>query len=136
MANKTITSPKGFLAAGVTCGIKKSGKPDLGLIVCPAGAKAAAVFTTNKITDLEELSQSLTASAHLGTLKWDSKSDQTTFISQCNYCHQIGNSFTRLPRDKETWDAIVDRMEGYMVLFTDDEKESISKHLHHSYYFH
>ncbi len=50
MANNTITGPKGFLVAGVRCGIKKSGKPDLGLIVCPTGAKAAAVFTTNKIT--------------------------------------------------------------------------------------
>jgi glutamate N-acetyltransferase/amino-acid N-acetyltransferase len=47
--NKTITSPKGFLAAGVHCGVKKSGNNDLGLLVCPAGAKAAAVFTTNKI---------------------------------------------------------------------------------------
>jgi len=50
MVNKTITSPKGFLAAGVRCGIKKSGDLDLGMIVCPTGAKAAAVFTTNKIT--------------------------------------------------------------------------------------
>ena len=50
MANNTITSPKGFLAAGVSCGIKKSGKPDLALLVCPTGANAAAVFTTNKIT--------------------------------------------------------------------------------------
>ncbi len=50
MANNTITGPKGFLAAGVRCGIKKSGKPDLGLLVYPAGAKAAAMFTTNKIT--------------------------------------------------------------------------------------
>jgi len=50
MDNNTITSPRGFLAAGVYCGIKKSGKADLGLLVCPAGAKAAAVFTTNKIT--------------------------------------------------------------------------------------
>ena len=49
MANNTITGPKGFLAAGVRCGMKKSGKPDLGLLVCPAGAKAAAAFTTNKI---------------------------------------------------------------------------------------
>jgi len=31
------------------CGIKKSGKADLGLLVCPAGAKAAALFTTNEI---------------------------------------------------------------------------------------
>ncbi len=50
MANNTITAPRDFLAAGVKCGIKKSGKADLGLLVCPGGAKAAAVFTTNKIT--------------------------------------------------------------------------------------
>ena len=49
MANNTITSPKGFLAAGVACGIKQSGKYDLGLIVCPGQANAAAVFTTNKV---------------------------------------------------------------------------------------
>jgi len=49
MTNNTITAPKGFLASGLYCGIKKSGKNDLGLIVCPGGAKAAAVFTTNKI---------------------------------------------------------------------------------------
>ncbi|MHC4461881.1 MAG: bifunctional glutamate N-acetyltransferase/amino-acid acetyltransferase ArgJ [Planctomycetota bacterium] len=49
MTNNTITSPRGFLAAGVRCGIKKSGQADLALLVCPAGAKAAAVFTTNKI---------------------------------------------------------------------------------------
>jgi len=50
MINNTITAPKGFLSVGARCGIKKSGKADLGLIVCPTGAKAAAVFTTNKIT--------------------------------------------------------------------------------------
>jgi len=49
MANNTITAPRGFLSAGVHCGIKKSGKLDLGLILCPTGAKAAALFTTNKI---------------------------------------------------------------------------------------
>jgi len=49
MSKDSITSAKGFLAAGVSCGIKTSGKKDLGLIVCPGGAKAAAVFTTNKI---------------------------------------------------------------------------------------
>jgi len=49
MTSNAITAPKGFLAAGVHCGIKESGKLDLGLIVCPKGATAAAVFTTNKI---------------------------------------------------------------------------------------
>jgi glutamate N-acetyltransferase/amino-acid N-acetyltransferase len=39
--------PKGFLASGVRAGIRKK-RPDLGLIVAPAGASAAAVFTKNK----------------------------------------------------------------------------------------
>jgi len=50
MTNNTITAARGFLAAGVCCGIKKSGNSDLALLVCPTGARAAAVFTTNKIT--------------------------------------------------------------------------------------
>lgn len=49
MPNKTITAPKGFLAAGLHCGVKQSGNPDLALLYCPTGAKAAAVFTTNAI---------------------------------------------------------------------------------------
>jgi glutamate N-acetyltransferase/amino-acid N-acetyltransferase len=49
LKNKTIVSPRGFLAAGVHCGIKKSGKYDLGMLLCPTGANAAAVFTTNKV---------------------------------------------------------------------------------------
>ncbi|HEV8433514.1 MAG TPA: bifunctional glutamate N-acetyltransferase/amino-acid acetyltransferase ArgJ [Thermoanaerobaculia bacterium] len=38
--------PKGFLASGVRAGIRKK-RPDLGLIVAPDGATAAAVFTKN-----------------------------------------------------------------------------------------
>ena len=39
--------PKGFLASGVRAGIRKK-RPDLGLIVAPDGASAAAVFTQNR----------------------------------------------------------------------------------------
>ena len=39
--------PAGFRAGGATAGIKASGRPDLGLIVAPGGASAAAVFTPN-----------------------------------------------------------------------------------------
>ncbi len=49
MANETITAAGGFLACGVASGVKRSGKLDMGLISCPAGATAAAVFTTNKV---------------------------------------------------------------------------------------
>lgn len=49
MTNISITAPKGFLAAGLHCGIKQSGKPDLAIVYCPDGAAAAAMFTTNAI---------------------------------------------------------------------------------------
>jgi glutamate N-acetyltransferase/amino-acid N-acetyltransferase len=44
----SVSAPAGFRAAGVACGIKKSGGLDLALIVSDAPAAAAAVFTTNK----------------------------------------------------------------------------------------
>ena len=40
----------GFRFAGVACGIKPSGKKDVGLIVSDVPATAVAAFTTNKST--------------------------------------------------------------------------------------
>ncbi len=46
---RSVTFPKGFLAAGTTCGIKPSGKPDMALIVADVPCAAAAVFTKNRL---------------------------------------------------------------------------------------
>lgn len=46
--NKGITAPKGFKAAGIHCGVKRS-KKDLALIYSESPATAAAVFTLNKV---------------------------------------------------------------------------------------
>jgi len=43
------TVPKGFRFAGVTCGIKASGKPDLAIVVGDKPLIAAGVYTTNQI---------------------------------------------------------------------------------------
>ncbi len=43
-----VTAPQGFRAAGVACGIKKTGALDLALIVADGPSAAAGVFTTNK----------------------------------------------------------------------------------------
>ena len=43
-----VTSPKGFLAAGVHAGLKKQ-KKDMALIVSAANAVSAGAFTTNKV---------------------------------------------------------------------------------------
>lgn len=44
----SVSAPAGFRAAGISCGIKKSGNADLALIVSDHPASGAAVFTTNK----------------------------------------------------------------------------------------
>lgn len=44
-----ITSPQGFIAAGVHAGIKKNGKEDIGIIYSTVPAAGAAMFTTNQM---------------------------------------------------------------------------------------
>jgi glutamate N-acetyltransferase/amino-acid N-acetyltransferase len=46
----SVTAPQGFRAAGVTAGLKASGRPDLALVVNDGPLHAAAaVFTTNRV---------------------------------------------------------------------------------------
>lgn len=43
----TITTPIGFRAGGLHCGLKKTNRFDLGVIVCEVPAQAAGVYTLN-----------------------------------------------------------------------------------------
>jgi glutamate N-acetyltransferase/amino-acid N-acetyltransferase len=45
----SVTSPRGFRAAGIAAGLKPSGRPDLGLLVADPGATVAGLFTTNVV---------------------------------------------------------------------------------------
>ena len=47
--DRSITLPGGFRAAGVACGIKESGRPDLMLLVSDGPCTAAGTFTRNAI---------------------------------------------------------------------------------------
>ncbi len=49
MAKGGVCAPQGFLANGLSAGIKRSGKPDLGLIYSQVPATTTAVFTKNSI---------------------------------------------------------------------------------------
>ena len=44
----SVAAPAGFRAAGVACGIKANGRPDLAIIASDRPAAAAAVFTLNR----------------------------------------------------------------------------------------
>ena len=43
-----VTAPAGFRAAGIACGIKASGRPDLAVVAADRPVAAAAIFTTNQ----------------------------------------------------------------------------------------
>lgn len=73
----------------------------------------------------QSASDSLSSSAHAATLKFEDPLVRESFVNQCNYCHQIGNSLTRRPREKDAWAQTVDRMTGYMALLNDREKDSV-----------
>jgi len=97
------------------------------------GATIQLDFVTERMTDKKNLSNALTASAHAATIHWANTENRDTFISQCHFCHQIGNSLTRVPRNRELWVEVVDRMEGYLVLVTDDDKVNIVDRLHETF---
>jgi glutamate N-acetyltransferase / amino-acid N-acetyltransferase len=44
-----VVAPKGFRAAGVASGVKRSGRPDLSVVLSDADCEAAGVFTTNRV---------------------------------------------------------------------------------------
>ena len=44
-----VTAARGFSAAGVSCGIKRSGRPDLSIVLSDRPVTAAGVFTTNRV---------------------------------------------------------------------------------------
>lgn len=44
-----ITMPKGFLAAGIRCGMKKDGDPDLSVVISTTPANVSGVYTRNLI---------------------------------------------------------------------------------------
>lgn len=43
------TLPAGFRCAGLHCGIKKNGSPDLAIVLCDEGTVCAGVYTTNLV---------------------------------------------------------------------------------------
>ena len=49
VADGSVTTPRGFVAAAVAAGIKQSGRPDLVLVAADRDCAAAGVFTRNRV---------------------------------------------------------------------------------------
>lgn len=79
-----------------------------------------------KFTDAQAASDALSASAHNASLPWAKAGDRHAFVSQCNYCHQMGNATTRAPRSHEGWMDTMSKMEGAFALLTAAQKLRIA----------
>lgn len=80
-----------------------------------------------EFADPRAAGDSLSASAHNAKLPWASESDRQAFVSQCNYCHQMGNALTRAPRSHDAWMSTIRKMEGYLAMVTQGQKQRFAE---------
>jgi virginiamycin B lyase len=85
---------------------------------------ATVNLTLKHFASAQAESDALTASAHTAKLPWADDKQRRPFVSQCNYCHQVGNALTRSARGEEAWKVTIDRMQGYFAMLSDKEAKT------------
>lgn len=84
-------------------------------------------LTLKNFASADDASDALSASAFNARLPWkDVARDRPAFISQCNYCHQIGNATTRVPQSHQEWVTTLDKMEGMLAMPSAPEKAAFA----------
>jgi len=82
------------------------------------------------MTDDVEISDSLPAAYHFGGLPFETgdgaKFNRFQFQRDCLSCHQIGNPFTRVPRDAKSWAVTIQRMHRMVGNFDADLRDERS----------
>lgn len=86
----------------------------------PVSLNAASTVMKDMVmtpmTDATEISDSLPAAYHFGSMPFDSDKDaafsRLHFQRDCLTCHQLGNPFTRSPRTVDSWATTITRMHG------------------------
>lgn len=86
-----------------------------------------------RLTRVEDISERLTASAHAASIRWQSAGAQGDFISQCHFCHQIGNALTRAVKSEDQWRETIQRMQGYGALITWKNEQAFAETLASSF---
>ena len=87
-------------------------------VMLDSGSHPEQVFVLTKLKDAADISNRLTASAHASAVRWNSAGTKEDFISQCHFCHQIGNEATRVVKTEAEWLTTIERMQGYGSLIT------------------
>lgn len=84
-------------------------------------------ITLQPHADDRQHSDALPASAHAAGMPWQQRHLREGFVSQCHFCHQIGNALTRRPRSESDWSAVIDRMHGYGALLTFEQQREFPR---------
>jgi virginiamycin B lyase len=90
---------------------------------------ATVDLTVKPFASAQAASDALSASAHNAKLGWPRAGDRAPFVSQCNYCHQLGNALTRTPKSHEVWLSTIARMEGYFAMLSAREIDTVTNTL-------
>ena len=90
-------------------------------------------FLMERMTDETEISNSLPAAYHFGSLNFETGEDAVfsryQFQRDCLSCHQLGNSITRFPRSPEQWEISIERMHNYVRSNFDEELRERRSHI-------
>ena len=85
------------------------------------------------MTDEVEISESLPAAYHFGSLDFETGEDAVfsryQFQRDCLSCHQLGNSLSRFPRTPEQWEITIKRMHRYVGSNFDEELRKRRSHI-------
>lgn len=99
----------------------------------PAATSGPMDVTLRRLTSDKEISERLTASAHAAAIRWQSAGTQQDFRSQCMFCHQFGNDWTRKVKTVDEWRSTIRRMEGYGALITWQNEKDFAASLNTSF---
>ncbi|MES2019355.1 MAG: hypothetical protein V4484_22920 [Pseudomonadota bacterium] len=91
-----------------------------------ADATEQVDFMLPRFSSALAASDALAASAHNARLPWGQTGVKAPFVSQCMYCHQVGNALTRAPKTQSAWIDTIVRMEGYFASLSGAEMRDLS----------
>ncbi len=99
------------------------------LLSIEPGEHSGLSLALEALNDPKLISERLTASAHAAAVNWEDGGTKEDFISQCHFCHQMGNATTRVEKTEEQWRETLKRMQGYGALITWQNEKDFARTL-------
>jgi streptogramin lyase/mono/diheme cytochrome c family protein len=102
--------------------VRKQGYADA--VITSSDNDAALAVSLELLTDAREIADSKPANLWLSELRFDYADNPARtrehFLRHCGFCHQQGSVFMRLSRTEEQWAEIIDRMQTYGAMASED----------------